>query len=375
MADYNSSYTGLQIDTAIGKVINKIVETSANKVSFTKGSTGLSANNVQDAIEELSQSSGGATTPRTYRVVVGTTQAGWTADDCDYLCDGTADQTTISQAVAALPEEGGVVYFLDGTYLLTSTLSISGDNVTLLGNHQSSILANQGSAAVLVSVGDNFAMQDLLVTDERSGGSQATVVINGANCRISGCRFANLNVLSLDISGQDALLQNTDFAAAQITATTGTHNGARIWECSRTGGDGSTLPWLQVSGNDIDIIGNYICNAYIGINTQACQKVNIIDNYINGCNVGIFTSGDVIGYNILNNMILNFIAYGIFTQSMNGQYINVSGNYVGLDDAAEYPSGTPIVVAGERNVVTSNITPGKQITTMGSRVLIDNNSY
>lgn len=313
--------------------------------------------------------------PRTYRVVVGTSTAGWTEDDCDYLCDGTADQTTISQAIAALPEEGGVVYFLDGTYSLTSTLTISSDNITLLGNHQSSILVNQGSAAVLVSGGNNFAMQNLLVTDERSSGSQATVVIIGANYRISGCRFANLNVLSLDISGQDALLQNTDFAAAQITATTGTHNGARVWGCSRTGDTGSALPWLLVSGNDIDIIGNYVCNAYTGINTQTCQKVNIINNYISNCNVGILTSGDIVGHNILNNMILNFVAYGIFTQSMNGQYINVTGNYVALDDTIQTPSGTPIAIAGERNVVTSNITPGKQITTMGSRVLIDNNSY
>lgn len=313
--------------------------------------------------------------PRTYRVVVGTSTAGWTEDDCDYLCDGTADQTTISQAIAALPEEGGVVYFLDGTYSLTSTLTISSDNITLLGNHQSSILVNQGNAAVLVSGGNNFSMQNLLVTDERSNGSKATAVINGANCCISGCRFTNLNVLSLNISGQDALLQNTDFAAAQITATTGTHNGARVWGCSRTGDTGSTLPWLLVSGNDIDIIGNYVCNAYTGINTQICQKVNIINNYISNCNVGILTSGDVIGHNILNNMILNFVAYGIFTQSMNGQYINVTGNYVALDDTIQTPSGTPIAIAGERNVVTSNITPGKQITTMGSRVLIDNNSY
>lgn len=376
MADYNSSYTGLQIDTAIGKVIDKTVETSANKVSFIKGSTGLSANNVQDALEELAgQSSGSGSSPRTYRVVVGTSTAGWTADDCDYLCNGTADQTTISQAIAALPEEGGVVYFLDGTYSLTSTLTISSDNITLLGNHQSSILANQGSAAVLVSGGNNFAMQNLLVTDERSSGSQATVVINGANCRIIGCRFANLNVLSLDISGQDALLQNTDFAAAQITATTGTHNGARVWGCSRTGGDGSTLTWLQVSGNDIDIIGNYVCNAYTGINCLNSNRVTISNNYFNTVNNGIMVNGTVVGYNIINNIVLNYSSYGIYTQSQYCQYINVTGNYVALDDTIQTPSGHPIAIAGERNVITSNITPGKQITTMGSRVLIDNNSY
>lgn len=372
---YNSQWTGQQIDDAIGKVRDNTVNALAVNVSFTPGDSGLGSTNVQDALEELAGRPSGGGSPRTYRVVVGTSTAGWTEDDCDYLCDGTADQTTISQAIAALPEEGGVVYFLDGTYSLTSTLTISSDNITLLGNHQSSILVNQGSAAVLVSGGNNFAMRDLLVTDERSNGSEATAVINGANCCISGCRFTNLNVLSLDISGQDALLQNTDFAAAQITATTGTHNGARVWGCSRTGDTGSTLPWLLVSGNDIDIIGNYVCNAYTGINTQTCQKVNIINNYISNCNVGILTSGDIVGHNILNNMILNFVAYGIFTQSMNGQYINVTGNYVALDDTIQTPSGTPIAIAGERNVVTSNITPGKQITTMGSRVLIDNNSY
>lgn len=86
-------------------------------------------------------------------------------------------------------------------------------------------------------------------------------------------------------------------------------------------------------------------------------------------------NGDVVGYNIMNNVILNYISYGIFTQSMNGQYINVTGNYVALDDTVSYPSGTPIAIAGERNVITSNITPGKEIVTMGSRVLIDNNSY
>ena len=103
--------------------------------------------------------------------------------------------------------------------------------------------------------------------------------------------------------------------------------------------------------------------------------MTISNNYIDTCNIGILISGDVIGHNILNNMILKFSSYGIFTQSMNSSYINVTGNYVIGTDPLPPPNGTPIAVAGERNVVTSNITPGKEITTMGSRVLIDNNSY
>lgn len=313
--------------------------------------------------------------PRTYRVVIGTSTAGWTEDDCDYLCDGTADQTTISQAIATLPEEGGVVYFLDGTYSLTNALTISSDNITLLGNHQTSILSNQGNAAMLLAGGSNFSMKNLIIEDKRVSGSQATVVIEGINCRISGCRFTNLNILSMSISGQDALLQDTDFHAAQITATTGTHNGAQVWRCSRTGDSGGTQPWLEVSGDDIIIDGGYVCNAYIGVNAIGSNRVTISNNYFNAVNNGIMVNGDVVGYNIMNNVILNYISYGIFTQSMNGQYINVTGNYVALDDTIQTPSGIPIAIAGERNVVTSNITPGKQITTMGSRVLIDNNSY
>lgn len=372
---YNSQWTGQQIDDAIGKVRDNTVNASAVNVSFTPGDSGLGSTNVQDALEELAGRPSGGGSPRTYRVVVGTSTAGWTEDDCDYLCDGTADQTTISQAIAALPEEGGVVYFLDGTYSLTSTLTISSDNITLLGNHQTPILSNQGSATMLLAGGSNFSMKDLIIEDNRAGSSQATVVIEGINFRISGCRFTNLNILSLSISGQDALLQDTDFHAAQITAITGTHNGAQVWRCSRTGDSGGTQPWLEVSGDDIVIDGCYVRNAYIGVNAIGSNRVTISNNYFNAVNNGIMVNGDVVGYNIMNNVILNYISYGIFTQSMNGQYINVTGNYVALDDTIQTPSGTPIAIAGERNVVTSNITPGKQITTMGSRVLIDNNSY
>lgn len=87
------------------------------------------------------------------------------------------------------------------------------------------------------------------------------------------------------------------------------------------------------------------------------------------------TSGDVSSYNILNNVIVEYGPYGIYTPGMSNSYMNVSCNYVGMKDTAPTPSGTPMAIAGERNVITSNITPGKQITTMGSRVLIDNNSY
>ncbi len=77
---------------------------------------------------------------RTARFVVGTSAAGWTADDCDYLCDGTNDQVEINAAITALPAGGGEVVLLDGTYSvggsggLTAGVVLNKDNVTLRGS-------------------------------------------------------------------------------------------------------------------------------------------------------------------------------------------------------------------------------------------------
>ena len=50
------------------------------------------------------------------RFVVGTSTAGHTAKDCDYLCDGTADQVEMNNAINALPSTGGEIVVLAGTY-------------------------------------------------------------------------------------------------------------------------------------------------------------------------------------------------------------------------------------------------------------------
>ena len=77
---------------------------------------------------------------RPARVVIGTSTAGWTEYDCDYLCDGTADEVEINSAIAALPSEGGEILLLDGTYNIKSTVSITKDNVKLSGNGRSTVL-------------------------------------------------------------------------------------------------------------------------------------------------------------------------------------------------------------------------------------------
>lgn len=78
----------------------------------------------------------GVTAKRTCTFVVGTSTAGWTEADCDYLCDGTDDQVEIQAAMDDLPNEQGAILLLPGTYNCSAALSFTGSAVTISGSGQ-----------------------------------------------------------------------------------------------------------------------------------------------------------------------------------------------------------------------------------------------
>jgi parallel beta-helix repeat protein len=77
---------------------------------------------------------------KTVRFVVGTSTSGWTEDDCDYLCDGADDQMEIQAAIAALPESGGEIKILDGSYSINDEVRIEKTGVVLSGCENSTVL-------------------------------------------------------------------------------------------------------------------------------------------------------------------------------------------------------------------------------------------
>lgn len=84
---------------------------------------------------------------RTARFIIGTATAGWTQEDCDYLCDGIDDQEEILNAFNALPKEGGEIVLLSGKYSITEKLGLSLSTnrkdkpVILRGNGKSTVLS------------------------------------------------------------------------------------------------------------------------------------------------------------------------------------------------------------------------------------------
>lgn len=80
---------------------------------------------------------------RTARFIIGTASAGWTQEDCDYLCDGIDDQEEILNAYNALPDTGGEIVLLSGKYSITENISLREDDklVILRGNGKSTVLS------------------------------------------------------------------------------------------------------------------------------------------------------------------------------------------------------------------------------------------
>ena len=103
---------------------------------------------------------------RVARFTIGTTQNGWTAGEVDYLCDGVDDQEEIIQALNDLPETGGEVVILDGTYNITASINIPKDNVSLRGNGNATILKRMYDST---STNSGPTARGLITLYEKSG--------------------------------------------------------------------------------------------------------------------------------------------------------------------------------------------------------------
>lgn len=102
-------------------------------------------NRAQRGVNEVNEAFGTVSGKRTCRFVVGTSAAGWTEADCDFLCDGVDDQEEIQQAVNALLDAGGEIVLLDGRYQLTQEVSVYNltGSISISGNPGSTVISGE----------------------------------------------------------------------------------------------------------------------------------------------------------------------------------------------------------------------------------------
>ena len=324
---------------------------------------------------------------RACRFVVGTSTAGWTEADCDYLCDGTADDVEINAAIQALPATGGEIVILDGTYDITTTITVSKNNVMLTGNGMSTkikknFVSNSSNNSYLVYIKAPYCtVKDLLLdfnyTETDYIGSN-TLSLSAKYCSVLNCIVLNSKTaISANNAAQDsAICNNTVINAKTGLVIYGYRQVASsniLYDIKNRG--------MEVSGKYQTVAGNIIYSEKTLENSIGAyitgEFITFLGNVING---GFYRGIDFISKfcSISNNIVYNFSMYGIF--SNNGVGNTVSDNTVlrGTGNPSDYTDSQctiEVISTASSNLLVGNNILGKNYVDSGTGNTWANNKY
>ena len=266
------------------------------------------------------------------RYVIGTSTAGWTAADCDYLCDGTADQTEIIAAITALPATGGEVVILDGTYNIAAKIDVTKDNVSIRGN---------GNATILKRMFDSSVKEGVITLSSRSG-----------------CKIANLQ-----IDGNKASYTGNNNYGIYLTSSS--NNTITGNTCNNNNNSG-----IYLSSSSDNTVTSNTCNN----NNSGIYLYFASDNTVTGnaCNNNIST-GIYLNANSSNNTITgntcNNNNSGIYLSSSNDNTVTGNTCIRGTGLATDYTASQhTILLSGtgnNYNLIAMNNCMGKAVTNEG----------
>lgn len=210
---------------------------------------------------------------RACRFVVGTTTAGWTAEDCDYLCDGTDDQVEIKAAIQALPSTGGEVVFLDGTYIFSDYIIVSNkSSITICGNGRAACLKVISETALSKSPIYFLNSTDITIQNITIDGNN--VADYGIECGVcnrivvSQCKIINTNY-AVYTGGEGCIITQNTILNAKTGVATGKNSvicGNILW--NKTGDTHYSeikSKGINVYSENCAIFGNKITGFQYGI--------------------------------------------------------------------------------------------------------------
>lgn len=307
---------------------------------------------------------------RATRLVIGTTRAGWTEDDCDYLCDGTNDHVKINEAIQALPETGGEIHILDGTYDIVSSILVEKECVTISGNGAATILLRKWNGSdstdgVIKVSASHCTLSHFTIDGNRpdmnqsrggciyiSGESITDSIIEKMRCRNSNGRFIGVKSVN-QCSIMNNIITNESYNVIYGIEVE-LSSGCTIFGNVISSKDGMGIRLSE--SNSSNIVGN-VCKcgseAY-GIRLEKCENCTVVGNTSIDNKIGVF------GYQSKQCVVVgNVLLRTDGEYSINGrETISIIGN-------SSYPSSDFIIVG--------NNCKGKAPTVAGNGHIVDNN--
>lgn len=314
-----------------------------------------------NTITEWPTGSGGGSGKKYATLVVGTTTAGHTADDVDYLCTGANDNVVIQSAIYALPTSGGRIVLLSGTYDISSTVTLNRQNSVIQGQGPSTVFSITGQEGINIS-GNNSALKDfkVLMTSDAYQGisiSNATFKSSIERLYVSGnvgvgqtAIFVALNN-SVSLEGhkiESCFFDNLDLCVSTSSAKT-LITGCTAYDCSA---------FAQSAGNGGAVITNNRCetddNMAIWITCNARNNIIANNTFVGGAWGIRGTTVAIVGNNITGNNFRSMFTTGINFTNGNGNLI--TGNtFVSCNQAYNLGTNTRQCLIAHNMIISQTI--------------------
>jgi hypothetical protein len=362
---------------------------------------------------------GGGGGKKSARAVIGSTGAGYTASDVDFLCNGSNDSAMFDAALAAIPAAGGEIKILDGTYTLTKPWVIERNNIKVTGSGARNTAlrmtgardggdtpANAKSTAAVIYVsGSNNGFEGLELANDVSAttGTSFGIYIIGNNNTVTGNIVSNSSSDSVCYGLMLYVANANNVTGNTVSSTGSSYNGSCYGIClntanannvtgntvsnSNSGGSGNSYGIYATSSNNSTITGNTVSNSnsgsgsgsgsygiYVISSNNSTVTGNTVSNSSGGS--GSYAYGIYL-INATNSRISN--VFGGKTASFNGFALYISGtgntytqiscnifrNWVQYGTGALTVNGTAAASLGGSSTVMSTFTAIGTGSTMG----------
>ncbi|MBA7630303.1 hypothetical protein ES703_37824 [subsurface metagenome] len=282
------------------------------------------------------------------------------------MCDGTADQVEINNALNALPVGGGAVYLAEGTYAITASINLA-SNVALVGQGAGTVLRVPNDHDANLNMVSGNGIDHALVANLKIDGNKANQAAGNmdgiyfdtvTHSKVVDCwvddMYAGIGIYLLDSSEYNTITGNTcqgntrygiELSSSNYNTVVGNTCQGNDEGISLSGSDYNTVTGNTCQGNAYGLdLGTSDYNTFVGNTTEGNDYMGI---YVNTSSYNTITGNTVKGngehgiemYNANNHNTIegNTIegnsqdsddTYdGIFVDA-NSDYNNIQGNTV-----------------------------------------------
>jgi len=269
----------------------------------------------------------------------------------DYICSGSGDQTTINNAISALPSGGGIIYLLEGTYNLTGPITITKSNVAIIGSGKATVLKRMWDETTannsgVITVGDGTnSYEGILISNLQIDGNKVSYT-NTNNHAI----FFKKYIAKSKIKGN--WIQNSAGNGIYFYATaSGESNSYNIIEGNdiRSNYEGIYLYYSSyntISGNTVQ--GNSSNGIYLSSSSNNTISGNTVQgNSSNGIYLSSSSNNTISGNTVQGN---NYHGIYLYSSSNN----TISGNKIHDNGGSGAYDGISISSNSDANLISSN---------------------